>query len=111
MLTISSLVGGVKKILIQKRFWVNNFDNDYFDVWEDLHPIIVYLLYTKKFLKKPAIAFWSSNLFLSIKSSVDEDFTFAAGSTDRIIFQVLLGLSFMVSNNVAKCCFLLMLLI
>ena len=69
------------KILIQKRFWINNFGSDCFDVWEYPHPIL-YLLYKKKLLKTSAIVFWSSNLFLSIKSSAAEDFTFAVGSTD-----------------------------
>ena len=48
----------------------------------------------KKLLKRSAVAFWSSNMFLSIKSSAAEDFTFEVGSTDRIIFHADLGLSF-----------------
>ena len=60
----------------------------------------------KKLLKRSAITFWSSNSFLSIKSSAAEDFTFAVESTDRIISHVDLELSFLVYSKVAKRCFL-----
>ena len=69
--------------------------------------IIQFFTYcTKKLLKRSAIVFWSSNLLLSIKLlKAAEDFTFAVGNSDRIISHADLGLSFLVSNNVAKCCF------
>ena len=41
--TILSRVGAVIN-MIRKRFWINNFDSDCFDVWEYSHPI-VYLFY------------------------------------------------------------------
>ena len=88
--------------MTRKCFWINNFGSDCFDVWEYPHPV-VYLLLKK--IVKSTVAFWSSNLFLSIKSSTAEDFAFVVGSTDCIIFHADLGLSFLVSNNVAKCFF------
>ena len=62
-------------------------------------------LYKKNLLKRSAFAFWSNYSFLSIKSSTAKGFTFAVESTDCIIFYVDLGLSFLVSKTVAKCCF------
>ena len=82
---------------------MNNFDNIYFDVAEYCRPIVFFC--TKKIVKRSAAAFWSSNSFLSIKSLAIEDFTVAVGNTVHIISHVALGLSFLVSNKVAKYCF------